>query len=83
MVYLTNRMNVNKPQSAGSDNAHNKHVQTFINVYKRLNTDKTSFWLRHLNCWFITYPTKLLVESDTNMRIFTRYLQGYKDTEQK
>jgi hypothetical protein len=45
MVYLTNRMNVNKAQTEASGNAGDKHVQTLISVYKRLNPVKTSFWI--------------------------------------
>ncbi len=71
MVYLTEHINRRKAQAAAFGNAGIKHVQTFINVYTGLNTDKTRFWHWHLNGWFITYPTKLLVESDINMRIFT------------
>jgi hypothetical protein len=43
MVYLTEHINRRKAQAAAFGNAGNKHVQTFINVYKRLNKDKPVF----------------------------------------
>ena len=43
MVCITEPINRRKAQAAAFGNAGNKHVQTLINVYTGLNTDKTRF----------------------------------------
>jgi hypothetical protein len=45
MVCITEPINRRKAQAAAFGNAGNKHVQTLISVYKRLNPVKTSFWI--------------------------------------
>jgi hypothetical protein len=51
-------------------------VQPFRNVTININTDKTRFWHLLANCWFIKHPIKLLVESNTNLQVFSSYEQA-------
>jgi hypothetical protein len=51
-------------------------VQSFINIFKQSNTDKTSFWHNEANSWFITHPTKLLLEGEIKLLIFSDWAKA-------